>query len=111
MLNLYADRAAAFDGDAQQQLIRQVTTAGTVAVSSALRNSGDVALTQQLQTALSSRSVIDQAIGIIVATQRCTTDQAFTMLRGISQTRNIRLARIAQDLVDRTSTPVAPTSP
>lgn len=41
-----------------------------------------------------------------MAAQHCTADHAFTILRGASQTRNIRLADIAQDLVDRTtSTP------
>jgi GAF domain-containing protein len=105
VLNLYADQPRAFDSDAQQHLIGQVAAVGAVAIASALRNSGDVGLTQQLRTALNSRSVIDQAIGIVVATQRCSPDEAFALLRGISQTSNVRLARIAQELVDRSSVP------
>ena len=54
---------------------------------------------EQLVRELASRSVIDQAMGIIMGTQHCTADQAFTILRGVSQTRNVRLAQIAQELV------------
>ena len=103
VLNLYGDTVAAFDSDECIEVVAQVVTLATVAITGTLRNYGDVTLTDQLQEALSSRSVIDQAIGIIMGTQRCTAGQAFTALRTASQNRNTRLARICQDLVDRTT--------
>ena len=74
-----------------------------VTVTATLRDYNEASLTRNLQNALVSRSVIDQAIGIIMATRRCPADEAFATLRGLSQTRNVRLAVIAQDLVDRTA--------
>jgi len=104
VLNLYSDEVGGFDSDTRQHLIAQFAAVGAVGISSTLRNSGDVQLTRQLTNALSTRAVIDQAIGIVMATRNCTAAEAFTTLRTLSQTRNVRLARIAQDLVDRTGT-------
>ena len=38
-----------------------------------------------MEQALVSRSVIDQAIGVLMAQEQCTTDQAFDLLRKHSQ--------------------------
>ena len=59
-------------------------------------------MTDHLRTALSSRSVIDQAIGIIIGIQHCPADVAFDVLRTVSQNRNIPLRQVATDLVGRT---------
>jgi ANTAR domain len=56
-------------------------------------------LTTQLRAALASRSVIDQAIGIIMAEQRCTAQQAFEILRIASQNRNAKLRHVAADVI------------
>ena len=66
-------------------------------------------LTNQLRAALASRSVIDQAIGIIVAQERCPAAQAFAILRTASQKRNVKLREIARDIV--TSVSGAPPEP
>jgi len=58
--------------------------------------------TRLRRTALNTRAVIDQALGILIATQHCTPDQALAALRGASQNRNIRLNDVARDLVERT---------
>ena len=106
VLNLYGDTPDGFDGDECAAAIAQIVTLTGVAITGTLRNYGDVTLTDQLQEALSSRSVIDQAMGILMGAQHCTADQAFQILRSASQTRNVRLAQIAQDLLNRTTTPV-----
>lgn len=54
----------------------------------------------QLQQALVSRTVIDQAIGIIRARSGSTADEAFDRLRRISQTENTKLHEIARRVVD-----------
>jgi anti-anti-sigma factor len=73
-----------------------------IAVTAALRHYDEVTLSDHLRTALSSRSVIDQAIGIIMGQRRCTADEAFAMLRTISQRRNLKLRVVAADLVAST---------
>lgn len=111
VLNVYADRAHAFDPSAQQT-IAQLTSMTAATVTAALRHYDEATLTDHLRNALSSRSVIDQAMGIIMATQRCTPKAAFDILRTVSQNRNIPLREIAAELVDRTATsPAAPSSP
>jgi len=100
-LNLYARQPHAFDTDSTE-LATQLAQLATIAITGALRTYGSVTLTDQLRTALNTRSVIDQAIGILIATQHCTPDQALAALRGTSQNRNIRLNDVARDLVERT---------
>jgi AmiR/NasT family two-component response regulator len=48
---------------------------------------------------LTSRSIIDQAIGILMAQQRCSAGAAFEILRSASQGRNTKLRTIAADIV------------
>ncbi|MBF6170653.1 ANTAR domain-containing protein [Nocardia blacklockiae] len=57
------------------------------------------ALTEQLRAALGSRSVIDQAVGILMGQRHCDRDAAFEILRGVSNRRNVKLAAIAAELV------------
>ncbi len=57
-------------------------------------------LAHQLQAALSSRAVIEQAIGISMSRHGGDADEAFTRLRQISQRTNTKLSAVAQTLVD-----------
>lgn len=99
VLNLYADHLNAFD-DVSRQLTAELVTVTALAIAATLRNYGDITLTDQLQEALNSRSIIDQAIGILVATQHVPPTEAFAVLRRQSQNSNTRLTTIAQQLVD-----------
>jgi GAF domain-containing protein len=56
--------------------------------------------TKQLQDALGSRSVIDQAIGIIRSRSGASPEQAFDRLTQLSQTQNIKLNVVAERLVE-----------
>jgi AmiR/NasT family two-component response regulator len=57
-------------------------------------------LAEHLQRAMISRKVIDQAIGIIRSRTGGTADDAFNRLKRISQTENIRLATVAERIVN-----------
>lgn len=57
-------------------------------------------LAAQLETALTSRAVIDRAIGIMMSRSGCTAAEAFDKLRVISQTENTKLALVAQRVLD-----------
>jgi hypothetical protein len=54
----------------------------------------------RLQTALTSRSVIDQALGILISRSGCTADEAFAKLVAMSQADNHKVSAIAQQMVD-----------
>ena len=56
-------------------------------------------LAAQLRATLAARAVIDQALGIIMAEQRCSAAQAFDVLRRASQNRNIKVRDIAARIV------------
>ncbi len=49
------------------------------------------------------RSTIDQAIGVLMAQERCTADEAFALLRQHSQHNNRKLREVATDLIVRVS--------
>jgi AmiR/NasT family two-component response regulator len=49
---------------------------------------------------MKTRAVIDQAIGIVISRSGGTAAEAFAALRTISQGEHIKLAIVAQRLVD-----------
>jgi hypothetical protein len=54
----------------------------------------------QLQAAVKTRAVVDQAKGILMHALGYDADRAFTELRRISQTRHVKLTALAQRIVD-----------
>jgi GAF domain-containing protein len=99
-LNIYATKPDAFDDDA---IILGQTFAGYAAVALANAHLYDTtaSLAQQMQAAMDSRAVIEQAKGIIMADRRCTADQAFSILTKLSQDTNRKLRDVAAALVAR----------
>jgi len=58
-------------------------------------------LSQQLNEAMQSRAVIEQAKGMLMAqSPGMTPDDAFDMLRAASQRENVKLRAVAQRIVD-----------
>jgi AmiR/NasT family two-component response regulator len=66
-----------------------------------LRAAGQADQRAQLEQALTSRTEIDQALGILMGQQRCTADEAFALLRQHSQNNNRKLRDVAADLITR----------
>jgi GAF domain-containing protein len=62
---------------------------------------GDI-LREQLQLALDSRVIIEQAKGVLAHTHAVTPEEAFAMLRGYARQHRLLLAEVAQQLVRRT---------
>ena len=58
---------------------------------------------EQLRSSIVSRAVIDQALGVIMATEHCPQDQAFAQLRSVSQNTNVKLRDLAATIVTRVS--------
>lgn len=98
-INVYAHAKDAFDGEAAD-LGELFAAPAAIAVQNAqlLANAKRAAAT--LQSALSKRAVIDQAVGILMSRAGCTADEAFDRLRQLSQTRNTKLSVVARSLVD-----------
>ena len=56
-------------------------------------------LAAQLEQALESRAVIEQAKGILMVTRRCGAEEAFDLLRAQSQNSNRKLRDVAAEIV------------
>jgi len=98
-LNLYSTTVGAFDDPADIARATVFASQGGAVLGVAVRQAKQAELTEQLREALSSRAVIDQAIGVLMAQQRCSADDAFAVLRRASQNRNRKLRDIASDIV------------
>ena len=72
-----------------------------------LRSADQAEINEDLKAALASRAVIDQAMGVIMAENRCSSEEAFRILRSASQNRNLKLRDVAAALIENV-TGVAP---
>lgn len=99
-LNLYGDVPHAFDAAARghAETFAVQAAAALTLVLSRICQAEDTA---HLEQALTSRTVIDQALGILMAQQRCNADRAFALLRAHSQNSNRKLRDVAADLITR----------
>jgi GAF domain-containing protein len=100
-LNLYSAKPNGFTA-LDDVLIALFTGQAAVAVANAKTYADAVTLTDQLREAISSRAVIEQAKGVLMAQEGADADQAFAILRESSQRRNVKLRLIAQEVVDGT---------
>lgn len=105
-MNLYNhDRAHAF-GRRERTLAEGFAAQVSTALLLALRMVRHSAVQAQLERALTSRSVIDQALGVLMCQQRCTAEKAFEILRAHSQNNNTKLREVAATLIaDTTGSP------
>jgi GAF domain-containing protein len=101
-LNLYARTPAAF-GPAEARNAENFAENASGALTLAIRLASHAALIEQLRSSLVSRAVIDQALGIVMARERCTQARAFAILRSASQNSNVKLRDIASAIVTSTS--------
>jgi GAF domain-containing protein len=96
-LNLYSREP---DGFGPEELAVAEITAGHASlatqVAASMFRHRDLA--KQLEEALASRAEIEQAKGIIMATMRCSADEAFQVLVGQSQAENRKLRDVAAEL-------------
>jgi GAF domain-containing protein len=100
-LNLYGTEPDAFDEEAQAIAQSFASYAGVALANMHLYESTRT-LAEQLQTAMESRAVIEQAKGVLMAQQSCSADEAFNILVKLSQQSNRKLREVAQALVDST---------
>jgi hypothetical protein len=101
-LNSYALEPGVFVDGLRDSLLEFGVRAESV-VALALRQAEQSDVLEHLQHAMESRSVIDQALGILMAQQRCSADDAFGVLRRASQGRNRKVVDIAADIVSAVS--------
>jgi hypothetical protein len=83
----------------QTALASLLVAQGSAAMSNTLHYDDVQRTAVQLQEAVESRAVVDQAKGILMHALGCDADEAFAELRRISQTRHVKLTALAQRIV------------
>ncbi|MGY1702961.1 ANTAR domain-containing protein [Geodermatophilus sp. SYSU D00697] len=97
-LNIYARHPDAFDADSRAVATRFAPYAAVAADNMhAYQSARDLA--ENLQAALDSRAVIDQAKGVLIERHKLTPDQAFHLLARASMHTNRKVHDVADHLV------------
>ncbi|MDQ0942392.1 GAF and ANTAR domain-containing protein [Streptomyces sp. V1I1] len=98
-LNLFRTHPGPFDpvGTPIAQALADVATISLLQQRSTHRSN---VLNEQLQTALNSRVLIEQAKGKLAERQGIDMEQAFTALRGYARAHNRRLSDLARAFID-----------
>lgn len=102
-LNLFGTEPGALDADTTRlgQALADVATIGLLQAR-AIHQRDTIA--EQLQSALNSRVIIEQAKGVIAERRQLDMDQSFTLLRSTARSSNRRLSDLARAIVDRSET-------
>jgi len=101
-LNIYSSRAAAFASTESLSAGRDVAEAIAVAVVNADAHHRLGEQARNLQLAMETRAVIEQAKGVLMAQRRVDAEAAFEILRDASQRYNRKLREIATGIVEST---------
>ncbi|MCS5721022.1 GAF and ANTAR domain-containing protein [Herbiconiux sp. CPCC 203407] len=98
-MNLFSDRLGPMEPK-DTAVAKALTDVATISIlqERALRES-DIAR-EQLQHALDSRVVIEQAKGVLAQTERVDMHEAFTLLRNRARHSGRRLSVVAQEIID-----------
>lgn len=105
-IDLYRTEPGDWDLDVLADVGRFAEDAArAVAVAARVEEQGRV--NEDLRQAMAARTVIDQALGVVMAQNRCGPEDAFAILRRASQARNQKMRVLAAEIV----TQVAGTAP
>ncbi|MFC0623686.1 GAF and ANTAR domain-containing protein [Kribbella deserti] len=100
-LNIYGYDQPRSIGPEQQQRALVLADQATSAIGFAVRFVKQTEMAEQLEQAMAARSVIDQAIGVLMGQQRCDANTAFELLRTHSQNNNQKLRDVAAGIITR----------
>ncbi|SDW03794.1 GAF domain-containing protein [Arthrobacter sp. yr096] len=101
-LNLYSERTKAFsDDDVERAEVFASHAAKSLRLALKIAQLSDAR--NDLAAAMQSRTVIDLAVGAIMAQNSCSQDEAFTILRTASSNRNIKLRHLAESIISAVS--------
>lgn len=98
-MSLYSTQPAGLDAQTAElgQALADVATIGILHERTLRRRE---VITEQLQKALESRIMIEQAKGILAERLRVTVGEAFTLIRGYARTHNLKLADTARAITE-----------
>jgi GAF domain-containing protein len=98
-INAFTVEGGPLGGD-EARVVQGLADIATIAILQERSISRAEALTEQLQSALNSRIVIEQAKGAVAQTFGVTVEQAFEMLRRHARSHHLRLTDLAHTVVN-----------
>jgi GAF domain-containing protein len=101
-LNLYCHHESGFP-PADERLAATLGVCASVALANGRSYWRAARLAGQLQQALDTHGVVDQATGILIAQRGYSADRALYLLNAAAQRNRLTLTEVAADLVRRTS--------
>jgi GAF domain-containing protein len=101
-LNFFAAAAGSFTEEAIAEAVVFTRTAGQ-ALRLALRIASAELLANDLKAAMESRTIIDLACGMIMTQNRCSQEQAYQFILRASNSRNLKVRAVAEEIVRRLS--------
>lgn len=100
-LNIYCHREHGFAA-ADEQFATKLGSCASVALANARTYWRAARLADQLQQAMATRGIVEQATGILIAQHGCSAEHALHLLTAAAQRNRLALAEVAGDLVQRT---------
>ena len=104
-LNAYSRAPSGFAEDGVRQLAEDLAAYAGIVLNNAELYFTAAARADQLEEAMRSRAVIEQAKGILMAARRCGADEAFDVLVRLSQQSHRKLRDVAAALVAEATGP------
>jgi GAF domain-containing protein len=98
-MNIYRHQPGGFSAT-DEALATSIASHASVALANARDYWRAQRLAGQLEEAMTTRGVIEQAKGVLMASQGCSADQAFQVLVTMSQRGHIKLHDVAANLVE-----------
>ncbi|MFJ1967575.1 GAF and ANTAR domain-containing protein [Streptomyces sp. NPDC087903] len=109
-LNLYSPLPHGFDS-CNRRALRDLASQATGAIQLARRTPASPQAAHDIQQALRHRAVFNQAIGFVMAKERCTNEQAFVTLRHTAQSRDVKLRDLCAEMIGENGGPPPPPAP
>jgi GAF domain-containing protein len=98
-LNLFSHGDEALSDD-DLRIVQAMADIATIGILQERLHSDQSVLTTQLESALHSRVVIEQAKGVVAERNGIDVDESFRHIRTFSRNRNRRLSDVAREIVD-----------
>jgi GAF domain-containing protein len=109
-MNVFGQESLPLDDD-DVKLVQALADIATISIIQERAIAHAEMLTEQLQGALNTRIVIEQAKGVISRTHGIGVDAAFDLLRSHARRHHLRLGELAHDVVTRDADVPAPGPP
>jgi len=100
----YSEQLAAFD-EQDVRILQMFAAQAAIVLANVLSHSDAAGMSERLKSALRTRQEIAVAMGILMERDKVGEDQAFTLLRGSAHRNNVKLHRVASDLVSEVANP------